>query len=41
MGKKYDQGVRSECPKKLKWTHSEKNEWQMDSRNTEMVSERM
>jgi hypothetical protein len=42
-------GVRSitkvadmeECVKKLKWTHSEKNGWQMDARNTGMVSERM
>jgi hypothetical protein len=26
---------------KLKWTDSEKNEWQMDAKNTGMVSERM
>jgi hypothetical protein len=26
---------------KLEWTHSEKNGWQMDARNTVMVSERM
>jgi hypothetical protein len=31
----------AEHVKKLKWTHSEKNEWQMDARNTGMVSERM
>jgi hypothetical protein len=27
--------------KKLGWTHSEKNGWQMNARNTGMVSERM
>jgi hypothetical protein len=31
----------AERVKKLKWTHSEKNRWQMDARNTGMVSERM
>jgi hypothetical protein len=31
----------AERVKKLKWTHSEMNGWQMDARNTGMVSERM
>jgi hypothetical protein len=31
----------AERVKKLELTHSEKNEWQMDARNTGMVSERM
>jgi hypothetical protein len=31
----------AERVKIFKWTHSEKNGWQMDARNTGMVSERM
>jgi hypothetical protein len=31
----------AERVKKLKWTHIEKNRWQMDARNTGIVSERM
>jgi hypothetical protein len=31
----------AEHVKKLEWTHSEKNGWQMDARNTGMVFERM
>jgi hypothetical protein len=34
-------GDIAERVKKSKWTHSEKSGWQMDARNTGMVSERM
>jgi hypothetical protein len=43
MSKKYDQSGRysGTREKRVLWTYSEKNGWQMDARNTGMVSERM